>query len=106
MRYDKLVRDRIPEIIDENGLEAITRILDPTEYKRALKEKLGEETDEFLAHDEPGELADILEVVYALAATAGIDQGRLEAMRRQKHRDRGGFQSRIFLIETRPVDDQ
>jgi predicted house-cleaning noncanonical NTP pyrophosphatase (MazG superfamily)/NTP pyrophosphatase (non-canonical NTP hydrolase) len=88
----KLVRDRIPEIIRADGLEPVIRTAGPAEYASRLRDKLGEEVAEFLASDsDPGELADILEVVYALAASAGTGPAELEALRAAKAASNGAF---------------
>jgi predicted house-cleaning noncanonical NTP pyrophosphatase (MazG superfamily) len=94
----KLVRDRIPEIIRANGDEPIVYRADADEYRLRLRDKLSEEVGEFLdADDEQAveELADVLEVVYALAADLGIDQEQLERTRAEKARERGAFSDRI-----------
>ncbi|MBT7706701.1 nucleoside triphosphate pyrophosphohydrolase [archaeon] len=64
MDYNKLVRDKIPEIIAGNGDTAATHIATDEEYRGKLREKLQEEVNEFLEELDNGELADILEVVY------------------------------------------
>lgn len=64
--YNKLVRDRIPEIIEQSGKKAVTRIAGDGEYRQYLREKLQEEVGEFMENGNPEELADILEVVFAL----------------------------------------
>jgi len=94
----KLVRDRIPEIIRATGAEPITYRAEPDEYRLRLREKLAEEVGEFLAADDENaieELADVLEVVYALAAELGTDQAQLERVREDKASQRGGFVERI-----------
>jgi predicted house-cleaning noncanonical NTP pyrophosphatase (MazG superfamily) len=100
MRHNKLVRDKIPEIIAEHGERPVTRILAGVEYKQELKKKLHEEFGEFDQSESIEELADILEIIHALASVDGIDHDRLEAMRQEKRKERGGFDRRIFLIET------
>lgn len=97
IEYHKLVRDRIPEIIKNSGKTPVTRIADNDEYKKGLEEKLSEEVTEFLASSEPEELADILEVVLALANLQGIDKEQLENIREKKVAERGGFTERIIL---------
>lgn len=94
----KLVRDRVPEIIQADGADPTTYIAGPEEYRRRLREKLNEEVAEFLSSEEAAaleELADVLEVVHALAADLGIDATGLENIRQAKARDRGGFTRRI-----------
>ena len=100
MKYNKLVRDKIPEIIRQRGETAVTHVADETEYVEKLREKLREEVEEFLTSGKPEELADILEVVYALGVTVGVTRGALEALREAKATERGGFDGRIILEET------
>lgn len=100
MEHNKLVRDRIPEIIAANGEEPVTRVLADVEYKQELKKKLHEEVAEFDRSGTTEELADVLEVVYALAAVENLSPTQLETLRQQKREERGGFEQRIFLIET------
>jgi predicted house-cleaning noncanonical NTP pyrophosphatase (MazG superfamily) len=100
MKYNKLVRDNIPAIISERGEKPVTRTLDADEYRRELRQKLQEEVAEFGATGRTEELADVLEVVYALAAVEGVSQAQLEEMRQHKLRERGGFSQRILLVET------
>ena len=100
MEYNKLVRDKIPDIITRSGDKPVTRILGAGAYRRALWRKLREEVAEFGESGEVEELADILEVVYALAEDEGVSQFQLEEMRKLKRRERGGFDRRVLLIET------
>jgi predicted house-cleaning noncanonical NTP pyrophosphatase (MazG superfamily) len=106
--WNKLVRDRIPEIIRREGRTSETRQLDLTAFVAALKEKLVEEsreavqvetTDELLL-----ELADVLEVLGALAAAHDISMDDIEATRERRERERGGFRERLFLLSTRQND--
>lgn len=102
-RYDKLVRDNIPSIIEANGQRYRSRILNDTEYREQLRLKLHEELQEYLDADEHEEalleLADLLEVIRALSTVHGSDVERLEQLRAVKAAERGGFQNRIFLID-------
>lgn len=98
MVYNKLVRDKIPAIIEENGQIPKTRILTDGEYTAALEQKLDEEVGEFHKDRNLEELADILEVVYALAEDLGHSKDALMDVYRHKHEQRGGFRDRIFLI--------
>ena len=96
----KLVRDRIPEIIQADGRHPVTRALDDAAYRAALLSKLVEEAREAgdaTPADLPGELADVLEVLRALTATAGISWTQLLALADDKRSQRGGFTKRIFL---------
>ncbi len=101
MRHDKLVRDRIPEIIRRNGAIPVTHHADAEEYWRKLKEKLEEEVAETLAEtDIPGELADVLEVIHAICAARDISFADVERLRQEKRQKRGGFTGRLILEET------
>jgi predicted house-cleaning noncanonical NTP pyrophosphatase (MazG superfamily) len=94
----KLVRDKIPDVIRASGVEPLTRVADDAEYARLLRDKLVEEVGEFLDSDDPAELADVFEVVLALAATFGVDRDGLEALRASKQAERGGFGQRIVWL--------
>ena len=96
--YNKLVRDRIPEIIESQGETPVARVLDDGEYMACLEEKLQEETAEYLESKELDELADILEVVYALCEARGHSRRELAEACEKKRQARGGFHKRIFLI--------
>ncbi len=98
IRYDKLVRDNIPAMIERNGERAVTRVLDDAEYRARLEAKLDEEVAEFHQSGEMEELADILEVVSALCAAQGHSMDELLEACRRKRDERGGFAQRIFLI--------
>ncbi len=103
--YNKLVRDRIPEIIAETGKNYSTRILDQEEFIQELKKKSIEELDEYLNtnNDEKAieELADLLEVVHALAETHGVSIEKVEELRKQKAKKRGSFKEKIYLFEVK-----
>jgi predicted house-cleaning noncanonical NTP pyrophosphatase (MazG superfamily) len=101
----KLVRDEIPQIIRAQGGEPILRIADAGEYRELLWAKLAEETAELAAADDahaPEELADVVEVVLALAADHGIDARQLEKLRAAKAAERGSFTKRIVWCGNAP----
>ena len=100
MIYNKLVRDKIPQIIEDNGGKAEIRILSDEEYRIFLEAKLDEEVGEYHRDKTAEELADILEVVYALAAASGVSKEQLLEIYQKKHDARGGFEKRIFLISS------
>ena len=100
MIYNKLVRDHIPQIIEETGGKAEIRILTDEEYRIFLEKKLDEEVGEYHREQNTEELADILEVVYALAASIGCTKEELNDVYRKKHEARGGFEKRILLISS------
>ena len=95
--YNKLVRDRIPEIIAANGKTAQIRVLSKEEYVAALEKKLIEEVGEYLEGKELSELADILEVVQALAENQGISISELLAIKEEKQCKNGAFRKKLFL---------
>ena len=93
----KLVRDRIPEIIEKEGRKPYVRILDDQEMMKCLENKLQEEVNEYVEDRSVEELADILEVIYALCKMKGISKEELEQTRAVKEIDRGLFDAKIFL---------
>ncbi|RDG37992.1 nucleoside triphosphate pyrophosphohydrolase [Streptomyces corynorhini] len=98
----KLVRDRIPEIIRRNGEEPATYVAGAPEYRKRLRDKLSEEVGEFLEAEEEHskeELADVLEVVHALARDLGMTLEDLERRRAEKAAERGGFEGRIMWTD-------
>lgn len=101
--FNKLVRDRIVEMIEESGRHCTYRVLGPEEYVQELKVKLQEEVREFLEaegkKEAVEELADVLEVVFALAGVKGATVEELMAVREAKAQERGGFGKRVFLQE-------
>lgn len=101
MKYNKLVRDKIPEIIKNKGQIAITHIANDKEYYLKLQEKLKEEVEEFLESNNNEELVDILEVIYAICNEKGISQEKLEELRIIKNKERGSFKDKVILDETK-----
>ena len=97
--YNKLVRDRIPDIIEASGKHCKIEILNDEEYLKAIDLKLDEELAEYHKDQNLEELADLLEVVYAAARARGYTIEDLEKMRASKSDDRGGFEKRILLKE-------
>ena len=97
IHHNKLVRNRIPEIIEGSGKTCATRILPQEEYLAALDAKLTEELAEYQADKSMEELADLLEVMMAAAKARGHDFSEVEAIRREKAEKRGRFNDRIYL---------
>ncbi|KKR53026.1 MAG: hypothetical protein UT90_C0016G0048 [Parcubacteria group bacterium GW2011_GWA1_40_21] len=93
--YTKLVRDKIPKILDKKGVLYEKRIASDEEYKVELVKKLGEKTEEFLKDNSPEELADVIEVIEALKKMT--DYENVEEIRRKKLEERGGFDQKIIL---------
>ena len=101
--YHKLVRDRIPEIIRQSGIECETAVLSDREYRQALRQKLIEEAAEVAEVNEEGlvaELADLYEVMDALMLSYGISGDRLLAEKIKRRETRGGFAQKIMLLRT------
>lgn len=95
---EKLVRDKIPEIIRARGdTGPSSRVAGRGEYRALLARKLQEETAEYVSAPAIEELADIMEVVYALAEEFGCSREELERIRREKEKTRGGFRARIVM---------
>lgn len=95
--YNKLVRDKIPQIITADGKQANTRTLNDKDYLNELIKKLKEEVEELEKDPSVEELADIKEVVIAIREALGILAGELELQRRKKADERGRFKMKIFL---------
>ena len=95
--HNKLVRDKIPEMISAEGNTPHIRMMDDEEYCAALVEKLHEETAEFLESRSHEELADMLEVLLAFAEYHNCTLEQLLAIRDKKRERNGGFSQRIFL---------
>ena len=103
-KYNKLVRDRIPEIILQAGKNCRTKILSPEEFREAVDVKLSEELEEYITVHSAEELADLLETVYAAADACGISRDELENIRRNKEKKCGAFVRRLFLIDVSESD--
>ena len=99
IKYNKLVRDRIPEIIEVSGKTCKTEILNDTDYLQMIDAKLDEELAEYHKDQNVEELADLMEVIYAAAVARGYSVEQLEQVRAEKAAKRGGFQKKILLVE-------
>lgn len=97
--YNKLVRDKIPQIIRQSGKECRLKVLNDEEFLYYLEKKLEEEFKEYMESKEILELADMVEVIYAILDAKGIDIDDFERSRKAKRENRGGFDERIFLID-------
>ena len=100
-KYHKLVRDRIPEIIENDGKQCVCEVLSSEDYLVLLDEKLQEELNEYEESKSLEELADLLEVLYAVVKARGWSVEELEQVRKEKAKQRGGFEKRTFLREVR-----
>lgn len=95
--YNKLVRDRIPEIILKDNELPTTRVLDDEEYIKELNKKLQEEVNEYLEAENIEEMVDILEVIRAILEHKGVTYEEIEEKRIKKSTKRGAFKEKIFL---------
>lgn len=95
--YNKLVRDKIPQVIEEDGRKCETFIVPKEQLLPLLEEKLKEEVNEFLKDKNLEELADIMEVVFGLAENLGYREEELLKKREEKKEERGGFKDGVFL---------
>ncbi|MGL5821051.1 MAG: phosphoribosyl-ATP pyrophosphohydrolase [Sarcina sp.] len=96
-KYDKLVRDLIPQIIEADGKVCEYEIVGKEKHYRLLEDKLREETNEFLEDKNLEELADVMEVLFALAENLGYTEEDLIQKREEKKLERGGFKEGIVL---------
>ena len=100
-KYYKLVRDRIPEIIESTGKSCKTEILSDEDYLKMVDAKLDEELSEYHQDQNIEELADLLEVIRAAAVARGYSLEDLERVRAEKATKRGAFEKKILLTEVR-----
>ena len=97
IKYEKAVRDKIPEIIKSSGKNCNVKKLDDSEFLIQLEKKLVEELAEYQESKKVEELADVLEVIYRISELKGVN---LDNIRQEKVEKRGGFEKNLFLIDT------
>jgi len=100
MKYNKLVRDKIPEYIKSKGGKPITHIADDGEYWQKLEEKMQEEVNEFIQAENIEEMADVLEVIDAIIEFKKFDKNELQKVKNKKADERGKFKDKIILEES------
>jgi predicted house-cleaning noncanonical NTP pyrophosphatase (MazG superfamily) len=98
-KYNKLIRDKIPQIIEQSGKKAIVEQLNADQYITCLNSKLNEELDEYLESGSVEELADLVEVVYAILDFKNVSISEFERIREEKVEKRGAFKQRLLLKE-------
>lgn len=98
-RIGKLVRDKIPCIIEQQGKTPLIRTMEDNEYYRELKHKLEEELEEFLASDSIEELCDVQEVINTILQLKNVSTRKFDAIRLEKQKRNGGFEHKIYLID-------
>lgn len=106
IKYNKLVRDKIPEIIKKDGKECKVKILNNEDYIKKLNNKLNEEIKEYLVGNSIEELADIEEVIRAILDYNNVNYDEFEKIRNNKVNKRGAFKNRTFLIEVKENDNK
>ncbi len=99
MKFNKLIRDKIPDIIQSHGKKPFTHIADDKEYWEGLKKKLLEESEEFFINSNEEELSDILEVIEGICEFKKFDNKKIEKIKKEKAEKRGKFKKRIILDE-------
>ena len=103
IHYDKLVRDKIPEIIRQAGKQPVTDTLSQEAMSAALDRKLQEEVQEYIESSSVEEMADVLEVLHGIAFQKGIPWDKVESVRVRKRDERGGFEKGIRLLEVKEL---
>ena len=104
MKYNKLVRDRIPVLIEESGRKQISRTLNEDEYEQALMDKIVEEIEEYRVSKNEEEIADIYEVLDCLVKLKDYEPMHIDYLRLIKREARGSFHKRILLEEVEDKD--
>ncbi len=98
--FNKVIRDKIPEIIQKDGYTCNIQTLSDEKFLLEIEKKLSEEVTEYQNDKNPEELADILEVIYKIAQLKGVSKEELEKIKIKKLQNKGGFEKNLFLIDT------
>lgn len=97
--YNKLIRDKIPQVIQQSGKLAVIEEVSSKAYLELLNAKLGEELQEYLEDQNVEELADLVEVVYAIVDHKSVSLQEFESIRQQKVKEKGAFKNKLLLKE-------
>ncbi len=97
--YNKIIRDKIPGIIEKDGKTFEIQTVSNDTALQYLKDKLKEELDEFYESDNIEELSDIMEVIDAIAEKKGISFNKLLQIKEEKREKRGGFEKNLILTK-------
>ena len=98
-KYNKVIRDKIPEIIADSGKKCNLKQLDDASFLAEIEKKLIEEVNEYAESKDVEELADLLEVIYRISELRGVSMGELDKVRKDKSEKRGKFANNLFLID-------
>ena len=98
-KYNKVIRDKIPEIIADSGKKYTLKQLDDTSFLEEIEKKLIEEVNEYVESNDVDELVDLLEVIYRISELRGVSTDELDKARLDKAEKRGKFTSNLFLID-------
>lgn len=97
--YNKLIRDKNVKLMEDKGCKVTYEILDEKRYGQELDKKLKEEVGEYLEDYSIEEMADVMEVIYAILKYRGITMEEVDKVRLEKQKRKGGFERRVYLKE-------
>ncbi len=104
IKYNKLIRDRILEIIKTDGEKPYSRVLNKNEYLKEIKKKIAEEAKELVKAEGKkeiiNEIVDIQELIDVIISELGLTKSQIKKKQKIKNKKRGGFKKRLFLIKT------
>tara|TARA_B110000914_G_C15443936_1_gene437481 strand:+ start:296 stop:625 length:330 start_codon:yes stop_codon:yes gene_type:complete len=103
-KYNKVIRDKIPEIIADSGKKYTLKQLDDASFLAEIEKKLIEEVNEYSESKDIEELADLLEVIYRISELRGVNSDELDEIRKEKAEKRGKFDDNLFLIDAEKND--
>lgn len=95
--YNKLIRDKNVEIMEKKGCKVTYEVLNDKRYREELDKKLKEEVNEYLEAYDIEEMADVMEVIYAMLDYTGVTMEEVEKVRLEKQNRKGGFKNKIYL---------